>query len=44
MALVVAFVVAALIITLTMAASPARAAVTSGALFGGRTPTGLLTH
>lgn len=43
-ALVVAFVVAALIITLTMAAAPARAAVTSGALFGGRTPTGLLTH
>lgn len=44
MALLIAFVVAALVVTLTITASPARAAVATGALFGGRTPTGLITH
>jgi len=44
LAVLIAFVIAALVITLTMAAPPARAAVTSGALFGGSTPSGLTTH
>ena len=42
--LLIAFVVATLIISLAVVAPPARAAVASGALYGGRTPTGLITH
>lgn len=44
LALLVTFVVAVLLFSLTVAVSPARAAVTSGALFGGVTPTGLLSN